>query len=422
MLSQKIKYLFADKIIQNASWLGGAEFANRIFRFVTTVVLANNFKPTDYGLMAFVYIAFEFASVFIRVGLTAKIIHAEQDDLQSVCDTAYWLCWIASIGVFLVQCLMAYPLSLIFQNPQLWMPLCSSAFAYLAFPFFLVQTSLVERQNKMKNLAVINAAQSISSNLLIVGLALAGWGINAIVVAILLTTPIWIFANRYQTLWSPPKRITLSAWNSIAKYSQNIIGIDLLTRLRGNIDYLIVGKVLGFDALGMYYFAFNAGSGITMNFVNAFIWALFPHLCSVREDRYQLQQEFDRNLKRITIFITLIVLTQVCLAPFYLPLITQEKWEQWKPAVPILVLICLSVIPSSWKMGSSILLSVADKPHLTLYFDVIYTIIFTLGILGTVSHGIYWVAATVLACHLILGSIFAVWSRRQVFSRPRAAV
>jgi PST family polysaccharide transporter len=323
------------------------------------------------------------------------------------------LCWIASIGAFLGQCLAAYPLSLLFQNPQLWMPLCGSAFAYLAFPFFLVQTSLVERQNKMKQLAVINALQSISSNLFIVGLALAGWGIYAIVMAILLTTPIWLLANRYQTVWTPPQRITLGAWNNIAKYGRNIIGIEILNRLRGNIDYLIVGKVLGFDALGMYYFAFNAGSGITMNFVNAFIWALFPHLCGVREDRHKLQQEFFRNLKRTTVLITLIVLAQVCLAPFYVPIIAGAKWT---PAIPILVLICLSVIPNSWKMASAILLSVEGKPQITLYFDIIYTIVFTLCIVASVSFGTYWVAASVLACHLSLGSIFAFWSSRKVFS------
>jgi O-antigen/teichoic acid export membrane protein len=412
MLSQKIKYLFADRIVQNASWLGGAEFANRIFRLATTFVLTREFGTDDYGLMAFIYVAFEFASVFIRVGISAKVIHAEESELREICDTSYWLCWLISIGAFVVQCAVAYPLSVLYDNPQLWLPLCVSAIAYLAFPFFLIQTALVERQNKMKQLAVINAIQSISSNLIIVGLALAGFGIGAIVAAVLITTPIWIVANRYQKLWKPPQKFTLSAFQKIATYSRDITGIELLARLRGNIDYLIVGKTLGFDALGIYYFAFNAGSGITMNFVNAFIWAFFPHLCSIRADQQKLKQEFYRNLKRTTILITFIVLAQVALAPLYVPIIAGSKWI---PAIPVLMLICLSVIPSSLKMASSILLSVADKPHLTLYFDVVYTVVFTIAILGSVNFGIYWVAATVLACHLILGSSFAVWSSRQVF-------
>jgi O-antigen/teichoic acid export membrane protein len=414
MLSQKIKYLFADRIVQNASWLGGAEFANRIFRLATTFILTRTFSPDDYGLMAFIYVAFEFASVFIRVGVSAKVIHAAEAELQEVCDTAYWLCWLMALGAFLVQCGIAYPLSVLYNNPNLWLPLCVSAIAYLAFPFFLIQTALVERLNQMKQLAVINSIQSISSNLLIVGLALSGFGIGAIVTAILLTTPLWIFANRYQRLWKPPQRFTLSAWQQIAVYSRNVTGIELLSRLRGNIDYLIVGKILGFEALGMYYFAFNAGSGITMNFVNAFIWAFFPHLCSVRADQQKLKQEFYRNLKRTTILITCIVLAQVVLSPFYVPIIAGPKWI---PAIPVLVLICLSVIPNSVKMAASILLSVADKPHLTLYFDVIYTIVFTIAILGAVSYGIYWVAATVLACHLVLGLGFALWSSKKVFAQ-----
>jgi PST family polysaccharide transporter len=77
MLLSKLKLLLSNQLIRNASWLGGAELVNRIFRLVTTVMLARFFSSHDYGLAAIIYTINEFASVFpLRYGLGAKIIQA----------------------------------------------------------------------------------------------------------------------------------------------------------------------------------------------------------------------------------------------------------------------------------------------------------------------------------------------------------
>jgi uncharacterized membrane protein (DUF485 family) len=91
-----------------------------------------------------------------------------------------------------------------------------------------------------------------------------------------------------------------------------------------------------------------------------------------------------------------------------------------------LILICLSVIPSSLKLIGSILLNVDDKTHLTLYFDIIFTVVFAASLLVAVTvadskTAVYWVAFAVLLCNTIMGSTFSVWSAQKVFGKVRAA-
>ncbi|MHC5831979.1 MAG: oligosaccharide flippase family protein, partial [Nostoc sp.] len=101
----------------------------------------------------------------------------------------------------------------------------------------------------------------------------------------------------------------------------------------GNIDYLIIGRFLGINALGIYYFAFNAGLGISQNVINAFTSALFPHLCAARGDLKELKERYFSSLKFTAIIVVPLILLQSSLAPFYVPIVFGQKWVT---AVPIL--------------------------------------------------------------------------------------
>ena len=70
------------------------------------------------------------------------------------------------------------------------------------------------------------------------------------------------------------------------------LGIEVMTTLQANIDNLIVGSILGVEALGLYYFAFNAGLGVSLGLVNSFGTAVFPHLCEVRGNPAMLANRF----------------------------------------------------------------------------------------------------------------------------------
>jgi teichuronic acid exporter len=419
MLFNKLRNTFNNKVIQNVSWLGASELANRVFRFGTTFVLARQLEPTEYGLMAILYVFLEFSQVFIWSGVTTKVIQADEKELEAVCDTAYWINWFVCIAAFLIQCFSAYPISKIYNNAQLFLPLCLSATTYLTIPLFLVKASLLERAGRMKEIAFINAAQSITSNLMIIVLVILDFGIWSIAISIALSPLLWLIVNFRENSWNPPKKVTFQKWKEILGYGKNVIGVQLLNKLRGNLDYLIIGKFLSVDKLGLYYFAFNAGSGITMNVVNTFMWALFPHLCSIREDRTALRKEYFRNSRIIVTVISIIVIAQSSLSFLYVPYILGHRWV---PAIPILIMICLSVIPNSLKLLGSILLNVDDKAHLTLYFDIIYTVIFAASLLITVkisdaNYAIYWVAFSVLVCNTVMGIVFSGWSAQKVFGK-----
>jgi PST family polysaccharide transporter len=140
--------------------------------------------------------------------------------------------------------------------------------------------------------------------------------------------------------------------------------------------------------------------------------ALFPYLCDTNSDRKKLKARYYKSLKTIAFSVIPIVILQSTLSPIYVPIIFGEKWVS---AIPILILICLSVIPMTFKHASSLLLNAVNKSHISLYFDLFYTLVFAIGIIISVQWGVFAVAVTVLGINVLFSSFFSIFSHKKAF-------
>lgn len=409
-----LEKLRGNKFISNIGWLSGAELIIRIFRLVTTVVLARWLTPYDYGLAAVVLTTYEFIRVFSKNGIGQKLVQAPEEELEELCTAAYWLNWVIFAAIFAIQCLAAFPIAWVYKDSQLILPICAMALVYLMIPIGSVQSDLIQRENRLEILAITNTLQICTDNVLTLIFAISHMGMWAIVLPKVLVAPIWVATNYMNHPWRPTKGFTTKSWEKIFKFGRNILGVELLKTLRNNLDYLIIGKFLGIKELGLYYFAFNAGLGISISVIYSINAAIFPHLCAAREDFAKFKARYFSSLKTITLMIVPLVMLQSGLAHFYVPVVFGHKWI---PAIPILVLICLSAIPRPFADAASGLLVAVDKPELDLRWNIIFTTVFTGGLLIGVQYQAIGVAVSVLLTHLIFLPLFTVWATRYVFAR-----
>jgi PST family polysaccharide transporter len=90
--------------------------------------------------------------------------------------------------------------------------------------------------------------------------------------------------------------------------------------------------------------------------------------------------------------------------------------EKWIPAIPVLILICLSAIPRPFADSASQLLLVVDKPQIDLVWNVIFTILFAIALLIGVQWQSFGVAAAVFLIHAICLPLFTIWATRYVLN------
>lgn len=410
MVISKLKQVLFGEYILNVGWMAGAELANRVIRLLSTVVLARMFSPQDYGLMAIIYTLSDFANVFtLRGGIGSKIIQANEQDVKAICNTAYWLNWIACGSLFIIQCFVAFLIPYFSHDQHVTLPLCIVALTYLVYPLFVIHLTLIERENRFKIVAMCNVTTSLVWNVFTAMFALLGMGIWAIIWPMFLAAPFWIIITWKYHPWRPPLRFSLERLPEVLGFGSNLLINDLLNKVRANVDYLIVGRYLGIEALGMYYFAFNAGSGITLNLLNTFMSPLYPYICAARNDYWQFRQRYFSSLKKVSVILVPLILLQASLAPIYVPIVFGKKWV---PAIPVLILICLSVVPRIYAWASELLLNAINKTRISLYISVASTTIFIASILAAVQGGIVSVAFAVFLNVLVVSSASTLWTHR----------
>ena len=414
VLIQKLKRHLSGQLLRNVGWLAGAELMNRVFRLATTVTLARLLNSYDYGLIDIVFTTIEFANVFtLRGGIGGKLIQASEEDVEVLSNTAYWLNWIICGSIFVFQCLAALPIAWFYKSNQVILPIWTVALAYLIMPIFNIQGSLLQRENRMNVIALANTIAAFFGNTLTVILALLGMGMWAVVIPFVLSHSIWLVVYFKNHPWRPSSSFTLKRSREIFLFAKNVVGVELLDKLRANIDYLLIGRFLGVEALGIYYFAFNAGLGISLNVIGVFWYTLLPHFSAARGNLILLKEKYFSSLKSIALVAVPIVLLQASLAPFYVPIVFGQKWVV---AIPILMLVCLSALPRPFSLAAAQLLLAIDKGHLDLYWNLSFTLIFAASLLVAVQWGIVSVAICVLVVHLIALPIFTIWATKYAFS------
>jgi PST family polysaccharide transporter len=277
----------------------------------------------------------------------------------------------------------------------------------------------LQREGRFKIIALAQFSQVSTDNVLSAILAISGFGLWAIVLPKVLVAPIWLILMLRNHPWRPHGRPTANHWGELMGFGSSILGVELLQTLRTNLDYLIVGRFLSLDALGLYYFAFNAGAGITLGIINSTKASVLSHLCEVRDNVVLLKKRFYQSIKVMGSVLVPLIIVQSLLAPYYVPIIFGEKWI---PAIPILIVICLSAIPRPFADSASQLLISVNRAHQDFIWNIIFTILFSLALFVGVQWQALGVALAVLASHWLFLPVFTVVASRFVFRQFRAVV
>ncbi|RDH44961.1 lipopolysaccharide biosynthesis protein [Zooshikella ganghwensis] len=401
--------LLKERLNQNLLWMIYAQFGSRLLRVICTIMVARMLAPDVYGLVALVLSINEMIHVLSHGGISGKIIQAKEKELPVLCNTGYWLNWLLCLGLTILQASLSWPIAWFYDNSNLILPIIVLSISYLFLPLGTIQAALLIRENRLNAIAHVEVLQSVIDALLTLILLIAGYGLWALVIPKLLVVPIWSWQMRYYHTWRPENRFSLIQWRSIFHFGKHLIWIDLLTALRNNIDYLIIGRLLGVEALGIYYFAFNAGLGLSQGLLRAACNAIYPHLCELQGQLQAIATRMLTSMRRIVLTFSPLILLQALLAPFYVPIIFGEKWQELG-AIPLISILCLSAIPRLFSECCSQFLRACNKPSTDAKAQTLFTSIYTLFIYCTAHFSLLHVAWGVLASQIFFASIFVYYS------------
>lgn len=214
--------------------------------------------------------------------------------------------------------------------------ICALAGVYLVMPFGLIHAYILLRQERLKRLAVINSAQTFSDHMLTAALALSGFGAWAIVLPKILTTPIWLIGVMHGKPWARDRAAGFYPARDILQFSMPILFSEFAVAAREHLDKVLISTLLGLEALGLYYFAFNAGLGLSTALNRALNAALYPFLCADKTS--QTRDRFRQTLWMAGTPLAAIYCAQALGAFIYVPFLFGAEWAH---AAPFVAILCL---------------------------------------------------------------------------------
>ena len=335
-----LRSLYNQKLVRNLGWYGMAELAARVTRLVTTIVVARLTSRQDLGCAAIVLTIFELFRVFTNNGIGQAVISASAETLAATCATAHRLVWKICIGLAGCQVMLSGVLILAGNAQAGWM-LAALSPIYLIMAPGLVPVYLIQRARRVHVVATISTIQLVTDNLLCGALAFFGMGAWALVLPKLLVSPIWLVGVRSNESWRFDANADQAESRSILRFAIPVLGCELLNTARLNLDNVLVAAVLDLKALGIYYFVFNAGIGLSLSLTTAMCSALFPHLADKNPSRPEMLARFDHALVTAVLPVSAVIALQAVGSLIYVPFVFGARWHDTAPLVAIL---CASAI------------------------------------------------------------------------------
>ena len=280
-----------QKAIHGVLWTGIAKASMQIVLFLLMLVLARLLSPEDFGIVGMAAIVTVAISMVNDRGLGTAIIQKSslsQEHLSSV----FWGGIAFSFLLFSATILASYPMALFFRNPLVQPVVAVQAAGFVIGSLGIVQKSILNKDLEFKKLAVMEVVSSVASGIVSITLALMRFGVWSLVIGALVRDGVNVFLVWIYCRWRPRFFFSWRQFKELFSFSANVLGNDVVSYAVTNMDVVIIGRMLGTEALGYYTLALNLVKMPVQRLSGVVSKVAFPAFSAIQDDMKKLRKGF----------------------------------------------------------------------------------------------------------------------------------
>lgn len=378
-----------QKIASGVGWVAISSLGNQGLRLVVKLVLARLLLPEHYGLIGMAVIFTNFIKVISEFGMGSALIQRKEEGLTSEhYNTAFW----TNIGVsalgYIIIALILSPLAVWFYGePQLRTLLPVIAISVVLDALYLVPKVKLSRKLEFRSQAIVNLVAVIIAGGISIYLAFAGFGVWSLAFNSIIVSSISAVLYFQLVRWIPTFTFNKSAFKDLFNFGGYVLIERIFYFLTNNIDYLLIGKLIGSQALGVYTLSFILTDTFRTKVMNIFNKVLFPAYSSMQDDPTVLKKYY---LGVIHLNANILIPVMVVFIAMAEPLILAGFGPEWVGAIVPLRILSLSVIIHAISGTVSTVIKSTGRADLIVTINVLLTLFVTVPAitLGSIWYGI----------------------------------
>jgi O-antigen/teichoic acid export membrane protein len=394
-------------------WSGLGVGSNYAIRLGSNLVLTRLLSPEIFGLMALAQVFVQGMKMLSDVGVRASVIRSDSGDDPEFLNTAWTVQVLRGLVLAAVSCLLAWPVSLLYDQPVLFPLICVLSVTMVFSGFVSISAAVANRKLMMQRvilggigvqvvttLATILAAWLLESVWALVVGGVLGSALNLAMTHVILPP----FAHRF--------RLERRALREIVVFGRWILLGTACTFLADQGQQAIYGLLIPVDTLGKIAIATLIASVPLQLFTRLLQQVIFPSFAEVRRHR---PHDIPRVLRkvRLTVIFTFLPI-MFLISAFAQPIIDLLYDDRYALAGVFLALLPLNNAISILAKPYQQLLLADGASHLHALLMALVAILTAGGIVaGYFGFGIVGSIAGVglaFAVHFLANSLVA-WRR-----------
>lgn len=398
-----------QRVLRSSFWVTVAGVGVNTLVFARSIFLARLLTPEVFGLMGICLMVIRGVQLFTETGFGAALIH-RQTGFEEARDTAFVLMVGRGLLLSLIVVALAIPVADFYGEPvlQYCLPVIAASLVFLGFQ----NINLVARQKELdyRSIYFLNQTKAILDFVVVVGLAWYLRSVWALVYGHVVVSVLHTLASYLIIPGRPSFRFDKSIARELFGYGKFITGLTVVVFVTTEIDNVVIGKVMGTEALGIYVLAYMLANLPATHVAKLISQVMFPAYSKLQSDLPRLRGAYIEVLELVSRVTVPAAAGLIVLAPQILGAVYGDKWLPGAQALQILAVF--GALRAIGGVGGYVYNAIG-KPNITFYLVtaklvIIGALIYPL----TVRYGIEGAAVAVtgpIAFEVV--AAFAIFSR-----------
>lgn len=315
----------------------GRTGSNFLISFVSNVVLARLLLPSEIGVFSTALAILAILHAIRDFGLGRYLLKEPvltDEKIRTVFGVAILISWSLGSIIFFSRGIAAT----FYREPQIAELLALLSVNFFFLPFGQPALALMRRERRYGRLSMIAVFSTFTGAVVSIGSALLGYGPFALAhgaIANTCTTVVLCLASRPDHLLMLP---SLKAWRSVLHFGSLGSVATLVGQLGAQAPELLLGRFLGFSAVGLYSRALGVSALIQSLFAQAIAWVMGPEFAAV----FRSGKAPAASVLRITDYLVVVGWPALVFLALKADTIIHFLYgENWVPAAALVPALCL---------------------------------------------------------------------------------